>query len=331
MSRTDLSARLTILDVGHGNSAVLTDEGVTVVFDAGRRSGLLEFLKQQGVTRVDTVLVSHADRDHIDGLIAILSCGEFALGRIRLNTDSLKDSDVWDDLLFELNELSKKGKVDFSVSLTANSSEDFSTKTVGVEVLAPSTYLAGKGPGSTDRSGRAITSNSVSAVVRLVVNGRPVVLFTGDLDDTGLENLIADETEIQAAVLVFPHHGGRSGTRGIKQFAEKLIRRVSPSTVIFSIGRGVRSNPRPEVIGVVRQFASGASIACTQLSERCSAKVAGVPVDHLAGVFSQGAEAGICCAGSMKIDLAKGELNRAQAEQHREFVIAKVPEPMCRV
>ena len=42
---------------------------------------------------------------------------------------------------------------------------------VAIEILAPSAYLAGKGPKSEDRQGRRITTNSVSAVIKLSFKG----------------------------------------------------------------------------------------------------------------------------------------------------------------
>jgi beta-lactamase superfamily II metal-dependent hydrolase len=38
-------ADLTVLDVGHGNCAVLRDERGTVIFDAGQGDTLVEFLE----------------------------------------------------------------------------------------------------------------------------------------------------------------------------------------------------------------------------------------------------------------------------------------------
>lgn len=273
---------LTILDVGHGNSAVLTDDGVTLVIDAGRRNALLEFLKWQGINRLDTILVSHADQDHIEGLISILSSNEFTLGRVRLNSDSMKGTDVWDDLVFLLDDLNKKGGVDLAASLIANSKEDFSTKAVKVEVLAPSSYLALKGPGSTDQkiTGETITSNSISAVIRLVVDGVPSVLFTGDLDQVGLDNLLAEKVGVAARVLVFPHHGGKPGAKNVEQFTKEVVEAVCPNTVIFSIGRGLHSTPRPEVIGALRKAMPNVAIACTQLSENCAASAVPATSPH---------------------------------------------------
>ena len=55
---------VSVLDVGHGNCAVVLDDR-TVVVDAGPGATLLEFLQNEGVTEVEVVLISHADEDHI--------------------------------------------------------------------------------------------------------------------------------------------------------------------------------------------------------------------------------------------------------------------------
>jgi competence protein ComEC len=67
MSATQLDPILTILDVGHGNCAVLEDGQRTVVFDCGPKTGLLEYLTSRTITVLDLVLISHADEDHIAG------------------------------------------------------------------------------------------------------------------------------------------------------------------------------------------------------------------------------------------------------------------------
>ncbi len=75
-------AWLTVLDVGQGLSAVLRTSEHTLVYDTGPSYGgrfdagdaaLLPFLRQQGVVRVDTVVVSHADSDHSGGLASLLA------------------------------------------------------------------------------------------------------------------------------------------------------------------------------------------------------------------------------------------------------------------
>ena len=54
---------VSILDVGHGNCAVLIDDKV-VVIDAGPGTTLLDFLEKEGIKEVGVVLISHADEEN---------------------------------------------------------------------------------------------------------------------------------------------------------------------------------------------------------------------------------------------------------------------------
>jgi len=75
------SFRLTLLDVGQGLSAAVRTRNHTLVFDTGARlskhfdmgSAVIEpFLRQQGVARIDALVISHGDNDHIGGAPSLL-------------------------------------------------------------------------------------------------------------------------------------------------------------------------------------------------------------------------------------------------------------------
>lgn len=319
-----------ILDVGHGNSTVLVDSQGVVVIDAGRRSALLAFLRQQGITRIDVVLVSHADEDHIGGLVALLASGEITIGRVRLNTDSAKDSMVWNDLLYELDRAQRLGGLDFQPALTTDMGGQYDQGEVRVEIVGPSAYLAARGPGSTDTAGNRLTTNSISAVVRLVFRARPVVLLCGDLDEIGLHELVRIGADLRAPSLVFPHHGGRSGQGSAASFVEQLIRLVAPSCIVFSIGRGRHGTPRPEVVAAALQHGRAVRIICTQLSEHCAAVVPKTSPTHLTGAFAQGSEKGKCCGGTLLIQLADVDSLSPTAEPHLAFIATAAPTALCR-
>src|SRR5205085_6090782 len=88
--RADGKLRVDFLDVGQGDSALVTmPNGMTLLVDGGgrpsfpsanttettRRIGetvVSEYLWWRGLSRVDYVLVTHADADHIDGLNDVL-------------------------------------------------------------------------------------------------------------------------------------------------------------------------------------------------------------------------------------------------------------------
>ncbi|MHA7815199.1 MAG: DNA internalization-related competence protein ComEC/Rec2 [Pseudohaliea sp.] len=84
---------LTVLDVGQGTAVVFRSGGRTLVYDTGggdpaganaARRVILPYLRQAGVRRITTLVVSHPDRDHSAGVGAVLEAlpvGELLLGQ----------------------------------------------------------------------------------------------------------------------------------------------------------------------------------------------------------------------------------------------------------
>ena len=71
----------TLLDVGQGLSAVIQTEHHNLVFDTGAKlsdsydmgaSVVLPFLRIRGIQKIDMLVVSHGDNDHIGGVNSIL-------------------------------------------------------------------------------------------------------------------------------------------------------------------------------------------------------------------------------------------------------------------
>ena len=78
------------LAVGHGLAVLIhTPDGQTLLYDCGRlgdptvgRRIIAPALWARGVSRIDTVFLSHADQDHYDGLPDLLD--RFPIGEVRL-------------------------------------------------------------------------------------------------------------------------------------------------------------------------------------------------------------------------------------------------------
>jgi beta-lactamase superfamily II metal-dependent hydrolase len=337
-SVTDSKKWLAILDVGHGNSAVLVDEEGIIVIDAGPGSTLLEFLTDKNIHHVDVALISHADRDHIEGLLGLLASDLISFGKIRMNSDALKNSDLWDDLLYELQSQHRKGEIDFDTSLNEAHTGQFNQGRVHIEVLAPSLYMAGKGHGGTDRVGRSLTANSMSTVIRLMKDDRPIALLPGDIDYVGLLNLAEDcnhrgtPDAAKAPILVFPHHGGNPGSGANRiDFARSICEFVEPNTVIFSISRGNRHTPHADIVAFIQQFGSITRIACTELSQQCAANTPNGEPNHLTRYFARGRDTNKCCAGTIVIDLDQpNPLVLPTADAHQDFITISAPTALCR-
>lgn len=316
---------LTVLDVGHGNCAVLKRGRQTYVIDAGPGSSLLEYLKENNVRKLDTVILTHADQDHVGGLIGLISSGYVNIVRVYVNTDSIKMSNIWHDLLYELSRSSTK----LHIGLTCTNTGEPIFKKAELEILAPSPYLAGRGPGSVDHDGRAIAANTISAVIRISARGSPLAVLTSDLDSLGLDHLLTSSPELPAPFLVFPHHGGSPAKGDGKAFAARMCSAVRPKAVIFSVGRGRYGNPSPDTIAGVLKSCPGCRIVCTQLSTACAASLPRGKNYHLAGEYAQGREAGKCCAGTITIPLENPMGVRPSRRAHAAF-IKRIDNPLCR-
>lgn len=322
---------LTILDVGHGNSAVLRDDDGTVVIDGGRRQTLLQFLKNCKITEIDVVLVSHADADHIGGIIEVLLDPSIHIRKLYVNPDPMRRKGTWDDFKSAVAKSLASDNIDINTQLTTRCSDELRRADVRIEVLSPSPVTALGGVGGQDLDGAKIIANSMSAVIRISVGVKSRVLLASDIDARALEDMVGRKVQLAAQVMVYPHHGGLAGQADISKFVTRLCQLVEPSLVVFSVGRGEFENPRPKVVAAVLDALPNVHIACTQLSKACAADLPSFAPDHVDGRTARGAASNQCCAGTLEITLDESCLGwRPIADEHLAFVATVAPNALCR-
>lgn len=324
-----------LLDVGHGNCTIVRSSAETAVIDCPTGAILLDTLDDLGVNRVEVAIVSHADKDHIAGILSLLTSDPVRVARVFVNPDGQKTSQIWNDFRVAVADAERRGTVEIVTSLSSSTPGTISVGDVEIAVLSPSAALAltgvgGKVPeaGKLTSSSKTVTSNTLSAVLRIKLGTEGSLLLAADMDEISLDAAMAAATDLRADVLVFPHHGGQPGTSDAEGFTERLLTAVEPRSVVFSNGRGGHDTPRPEIVKVVR--AHNCTIACTQLSLQCQA--AEVDADtYLESLRANGRKRGACCAGSITFAFSpKIARIPGMEERHQEFIAAKVSSPMCR-
>lgn len=320
-------ARAWVLNVGHGSSTVIEEDGCVVVIDGGRGDALLRFLSLRGIARVDTVLVSHVDADHLGGLSLLLSSPEHRVDRVFVNPDR-RDTALWRDFVSVMIDAKKRGSK-FKLELTSVNPGKLLAGGCVLEVLGPSQELASRTADGQTAAGRRLNPNALSAVVRVWAGESPRLLLAGEIDRVGFDELRRDCSGLEADVLVFPHHGGLPGNSDPSAFAEEVTNAVEPKLVVFSIGRSKNIFPRPEIVTAVMKSAANVHIACTQLSKQCAVDV---PAESrkLNSSLANDASGNTCCAGTLEVSLAK-ECSYAPARtEHREFIDENAPSALCR-
>ena len=273
------------------------------------------------------VIVSHSDSDHVGGLIGLVSSEVVRIRNVYLNTDSEKGTPTWRSAVRALQDARRRTGLQFHVGISQDTTPFLQRLGFDLEVLAPSGQLAALGPGEHDDSGNKLTTNTLSVVLRVRRKDERYALLAGDVDETGVMHLLDGNDEVTAGVLVYPHHGGKSG-QDSRAFAEKLCAAVKPHTVLVSNGRGRYHNPIPEVVEGIRSGA-GARVACTQLSTRCAESLPTASA-HLLPFHAAGKATRKCCGGTFLVDLSgSAAIQVAPGLAHLRFVEQVAPNALC--
>lgn len=322
---------LIVLDVGHGSSAILRDTQGTLVIDCGTGSILIETLHYLHINKeLHSIIISHADEDHIGGLINLLASQTVKIQNIFLNADAMRKTRIWIQLRQVLREARKRDDVKIHVGITTLQTRSMSVGEVTIEVLAPTPEIAMSGVGGEDLHGNRLEANTMSVVVGLIHRNHRVVLLAGDVDSTGLRNILEEHENLNADVLVFPHHGGRAGNIDGERFAQIFCSAVQPKFIIFSIDRNHLVNPREEIIRGIRSVMLDTRIVCTQLSRRCAAQLPNTDYTHLNALPARGKESNNCCGGTISLILDGQNTGNMQFfTAHHAFVKGYIPTPLC--
>lgn len=220
--------RVTFLDVGQGDSTVIeTPDGAVAVIDGGGYPGtderytgdpgsriVVPFLRRRGINRIDVLVPTHPDEDHVQGLIAVTRA--FPIRRVL-------DGGVPDggnDASARLRQLLQR-KIIPVTKARRGQTIPLGTSGVMLDVLHPAETLL--------TNTRSFT-NGNSIILRLRYRNA-TMLFTADAEEAAEANLLQSGMPLQADVLKVGHHGSRSSS------GQSFLATVSPSVAIISCGR----------------------------------------------------------------------------------------------
>lgn len=320
-----------VLDVGHGNAAVFLDGDEALVVDAGSGDLVADTLERSGVSDIAALVISHRHHDHTSELPSLLANRDLRVRRLFLNADPSRSPDTHFEkqLRAALNDSVRRSGTQYQQANVTLGSE-MGTQQLQVDVLSPNIDLGLAGIGANMPTGSTVDTHAFAVALRVRSEGGRSILLAADLDHSGLRQLIDNEdAELSADVLVYPHHGGLAGVgsaEGEEALAKEFTAAVDPSTVIVSNGRERYENPRREIVRGVRQARSDPPIrlVCTQLSKACCADAVSADGRLDPALSSIGAERGLSCSGSIRIELCGSGPVLPNGARHLDFVINRV-------
>lgn len=239
------AAEVTFIDVGQGDSILiklpfnrgtyLIDTGGKALFaeeawkkrknyfDPGKHI-IAPFLKSKGVTKIDKLILTHGDMDHVGSAVSILDqihVKEVVVGK----TINKKNAEL---------EVIKHAKRKNIRVIEVYAGMYWKKDGHWFYIISPEKFAG--------------ADNDSSVVVYAKMGGKKW-LFTGDLEERGEKRLINNYPELTADILKVGHHGSITST------TEQFLEKIHPDFAVISAGKNNRyGHPHEEVLDRLQKF-----------------------------------------------------------------------------
>ena len=197
------------IDVGQG-SAVLVQSGVHFMLidggDSDASSKVVSYLKRQKVKKLDYVVVSHYDSDHLNGVVGALNV--FKVKRV-IAPAYTADSRVYEsycNIIAQKKIATTRPKV----------GKKYKLGKARFTILAPN-------------SSGYVDENNYSIALKLV-NGKNRFVITGDAETESEYEMVENGQNLSCDVYMAGHHGSANSS------SEKLLQAMKPKYTVISCG-----------------------------------------------------------------------------------------------
>lgn len=214
------------LDVGQGDCTIIKSGEHTMLIDAGNNNKgteVQEYLQSKGIDKLDYIVGTHPDADHIGGLDIVMKRIE---NEEILLPDVKKDTRTYEEVIEVAN--MKNNNIHHP-----EPGEQYALGEATFTIIAPN------GAGY-----ESVNDNSIGI---LLEHGENRFLFVGDAEETSEEEMLENEIDLQADVYKVSHHGSRTAT------TEEFLEAVDPEYAVISSGEGNSyGHPHAEVLNRLR-------------------------------------------------------------------------------
>lgn len=224
-----LPAKINFLNVYEGDSALVMSKAGNFLIDAGKKNYVLKPLTTVLPffdKTIDMVFISHADLDHFEGINTILDNYKV---RLIVLSDFNNDTESYQKLL-------KKIADQNVMVVVGKAGLEMSTKDLKIKMIYPA------------QNDWYLTKTNEKSQILLMDAIDKRWLFTGDITDKLLANIINDQHVDNIDVLKIPHHGGKNTIN------ESILEKLNPQQAIISVGENYYGHPNQDIIGLLNNF-----------------------------------------------------------------------------
>jgi len=202
-----------VLDVGQGDAILIRGAEQVVLVDTGdieARDKLVAYIKKEGITTIDKVVITHPHADHLGGMIGVLE--NFKVKQI-YDSGQTATTALYRKYLAEV----KKQKIPFTL-VTAGDEISISNE-IKLKILSP------EKPFITESA-----ANNNSVVAKLIYN-QFSMLLTGDAEREAEVRMVKSYAkELKSTVLKAGHHGSNTSS------SSGFLKAVGAEAVVISLG-----------------------------------------------------------------------------------------------
>jgi competence protein ComEC len=234
--------QVTFLDVGQGDATFVEfPDRTTLLVDGGGkyhefdlgRLVIAPFLWNKGIERIDYLVATHPQADHIGGLVFVMK--KFPVGEVWTNGTS-KASQISN----EFNEALREARLNSKIVQDGDQTQ---IGKVFLTILNPNL----KDPGNP----HAHSFENNEGIVMKIDYNLQSILLTADIEKEAEQRIMKEHPELKVTLLKAPHHGGKSSAD------PDFIKIISPEMTLFSAGlHNPYHHPNPETLLLYQQIHS---------------------------------------------------------------------------
>ena len=224
------------IDVGQGDCTLVMSHGEAMLIDSGERDDsdrVIKYLKEQGITKLSCIIVTHPHTDHMGEMPDILK----AFKTDKFIMPKVPDNMVPTIMRYEkmLKQIKNQG---LEISWSSNS--EFRLGDAVINTYTP--------------KGQFEELNDYSTVVKISCGSRKF-LITGDTEKEEESDLLAQRFDFRADVLKVPHHGSYKGT------TSELLKAVGAQYAVICCGKNNDyGHPHDSTLKRINKFISNVYI-----------------------------------------------------------------------